>query len=98
MKQLPGNKAIEMRGKPQLQPQELSPEQAHMVARTDLVGAWLEKFGSISGKVITPMLIAVYVDALSDIEDRRLVAGFEECLRTATHWPWPAEIRDASEL
>jgi hypothetical protein len=63
-----------------------------------LVGSWLEKFGAISGKAITPTLIAVYVEALSDIEDRRLVAGFEECLRTATGWPWPASIRDASEL
>jgi hypothetical protein len=44
------------------------------------------------------MLIAVYVEALEDVDDRRLVAGFEECLRTATHWVWPAEIRDASEL
>jgi hypothetical protein len=77
-----------------LQTQELSPEQV----RVDLIGSWLEKFGSISGKAITPQLIAVYVEALSDVEDRRLVAGFEECLRTATNWPWPATVRDASEL
>ena len=94
MKQLAGSKAIALREKQPLQPQELSPEQI----RTDLIGAWLEKFGSISGKAITPQLIAVYVEALADVDDRRLVAGFEECLRTATHWVWPAEIRDASEL
>lgn len=80
--------------KQQLQPQVLTPEQR----RVDLVGEWLEKFGAISGKPITPMLIAVYVEALKDVEDRRLVAGFEECLKTAVHFPWPAEIRDASEL
>jgi hypothetical protein len=78
----------------QPQPQEFNPKQI----RADLIGSWLEKFGSISGKVITPFLIANYVEALADIDDRRLVAGFEECLRTATHWVWPAEIRDASEL
>ena len=83
-----------LQGKPQLQPQELTAEQQ----RVDLVGSWLEKFGSIAGKAITPTLIAVYVEALADVDDRRLVAGFEECLRTATHWVWPAEIRDASEL
>jgi hypothetical protein len=77
-----------------LQPQELSPEQK----RIDLIGGWLEKFGSISGKAITPMLITVYYEALVDIEDRRLVAGFEECLRTATSFPWPSAVRDASEL
>ena len=77
-----------------MQPQELTPEQR----RVDLVGEWLEKFGSIAGKAITPQLIGVYVEALKDVEDRRLVAGFEECLRTATGWPWPAQIRDASEL
>lgn len=59
---------------------------------------WLEKFASIAGRAITPQMIAAYTEALSDIDDRRLVAGFEECLRTATHFPWPAEIRDASEL
>ena len=89
-----GNKAIVHRGKQQLRPQELTPEQQ----RVDLIGEWLEKFASIPGKVITPTLIATYVEALSDIDNRRLVAGFEECLRTATHFPWPAEIRDASEL
>ena len=78
----------------QLQPQELTAEQR----RVDLIGEWLEKFGAISGKPITPMLIAVYVEALKDVEDRRLVAGFEECLRTATKWPWPSEIIEASEL
>lgn len=59
---------------------------------------WLEKFASIAGRVITPQMIAAYTEALSDIDDRRLTAGFEECLRTATHFPWPSEIRDASEL
>ena len=77
-----------------LQSQELSPEQV----RTDLVGEWLEKFGSIAGRAITPQVIAVYVEALADIDDRRLVAGFEECLREVTHFPWPKDIRDASEL
>jgi hypothetical protein len=79
-----------------LQPQEeiLSPEQV----RTDLVAAWLEKFGSIAGKAITPQLIAVYVEALADIDERRLTAGFEECLRTVTGWPWPSTVREASEL
>jgi hypothetical protein len=77
-----------------LQPQDLTPEQR----RVDLIGLWLEKFAAISGKPMTPQLIAVYVEALSDVEDRRLIAGFEECLKTATHFPWPAEIRDASEL
>ena len=88
------SKVIAAQGNRQLQPQELTPEQR----RVDLIGQWLEKFGSIAGKAITPQLIAVYVEALKEVEDRRLVAGFEECLRTATHWPWPAEIRDASEL
>ena len=86
--------AIVLQEKPQLQPQVLTPEQR----RVDLIGEWLEKFGAISGKVITPMLIAVYVEALQDVEDRRLVAGFEECLRTATHFPWPSEIISESEL
>jgi hypothetical protein len=83
-----------LQGGQPLQPQDLTPEQK----RLDLVWEWLNRFGAISGKAITPQLAAVYVEALKDVEDRRLVAGFEECLRTATHWPWPAEIRDASEL
>ena len=77
-----------------MQPQVLTPEQQ----RVDLIGSWLEKFGSISGKPITPMLIQVYVEALRDVEDRRLVEGFEECLRTVTGWPWPGMVREASEL
>ena len=83
-----------LQGNRPLQPQEENPEQR----RTDLVGEWLEKFGSIAGKAITPTLIAVYVEALRDVDDRRLVAGFEECLRTATHFPWPSEIISESEL
>ena len=93
-KLLTGSKAITLQGKQPLQPQDLTPEQR----RTDLVGEWLEKFGSIAGKAITPTLIAVYVEALRDVDDRRLVAGFEECLRTATHFPWPSEIISESEL
>lgn len=81
-------------GKQPLQQQVLTPEQH----RADLIGGWLEKFASISGKAMTPQLVAVYVEALKDVEDRRLVAGFEECLRTATSWPWPSTVRDASEL
>ena len=83
-----------LQGEQQLQPQVLTPEQR----RLDLVWGWLNKFGAISGKAVTEQVASVYVEALSDIDDRRLVAGFEECLRTATHWPWPSEIRDASEL
>ena len=94
-KQLPGSKAITLLNSKQLQPQELSPEQR----RVELIGGWLEKFAAIPpGKVVTPFLITVYYEALSDIEDRRLVAGFEECLRAVPHWPWPSEVREASEL
>lgn len=77
-----------------MQPQELTSEQQ----RVDLIGAYLEKFGCIAGKVITPQLIATYCEALSDVEMRRLKAGLAECLRTADRFPWPSEIRDASEL
>jgi len=38
------------------------------------------------------------VEALADIDERRLTAGFEECLRTVTGWPWPSTVREASEL
>ena len=94
LRRLSNGNGITLQGERPLQPQELTPEQR----RVDLIGEWLEKFGSIAGKPITPQLIAVYVEALKDVEDRRLVAGFEECLRTATHWPWPSEIISESEL
>ena len=83
-----------LRGERQLQPQELTPEQQ----RTDLIGAYLEKFGSISGKAITPQLIAIYCEALSDLEMRRLEAGLAECLRTTDRFPWPSQIIEASDL
>jgi hypothetical protein len=94
VKRLGGSKAITLQGNQQLQPQEFNPKQI----RVDLIGSWLEKFGSIAGKAITPQLIAVYVEALADIDERRLTAGFEECLRTVTGWPWPSTVREASEL
>ena len=93
MKQLAGSKAIALREKQPLQPQELTPEQQ----KADLITAYVEKFAAIAGRAVTPQMYAVYVEALEDCQMRRIEKGLKRYLQEGTNWPWPGTLREYIE-
>lgn len=73
--------------------QSLTPSQQ----RTALIGEYLYKFGVISGKVVDEELVAIYVEALEGVEERRLRKGLKAYLAEGTKWPWPGDIAQQCE-
>lgn len=63
-----------------------------------LLSDYLKKYAVITNRNITPTLLRVYEEALSDMPVGRLKAGLEEWLRDGDHWPWPADIREAGKI
>jgi hypothetical protein len=62
-----------------------------------VITEYLEKFGAIANRVITPQMYNIYVESLEDIELRKLRKGLVECLQSCTKFPWPGDIRDYCE-
>jgi hypothetical protein len=62
-----------------------------------VIAEYLEKFGTIGNRVITPQMYSLYIEALEDIELRKLRKGLVECLQSCTKFPWPGDIRDYCE-
>lgn len=66
--------------------------------RKILISDYLDKFALIAGRGMTPTLYAIYEEALADIPLSRLQAGLREWMENGVGWPWPGQIREASEL
>lgn len=66
--------------------------------RKELISEYLEKYALIANRAVTPQLMALYVEALQDVPLRRIEAGLKFWLREGDKWPWPSDLREASEL
>jgi hypothetical protein len=89
-KQLQGSKAIVLQEK---RLSRLTPEEE----KTDLIKGYVEKYAAICGKVVTPLMYSIYVEALEDLDTRRIEKGLKEYLRDGTGWPWPGTLRQYIE-
>jgi len=79
----------------QSQPQSLTPSQQ----RTALIGTYLYKYAVIDrNRVVDEELIAIFVEGLSDLDDKALERGLRKYLREGNRFPWPSEIIDLSDL
>lgn len=66
--------------------------------RDNILTEYLEKYACIANRALTPQLMAIYEEALRDVPLTRLKAGLEEWLKEGKQFPWPSELREASEL
>ena len=65
--------------------------------KVEVITGYLEKFGCIAGRVITPQLYALYIEALDDLPLRKIRQGLEEYLRHGESFPWPGTLRQFIE-
>ncbi len=90
-KRLTSGSAIEK----QSQPQSLTPSQQ----RTALIGEYLYKYAAIDkNRIVDPELIAIFAEALSDLDQKELERGLKKYLKEGTRFPWPSEIIELSDL
>lgn len=66
--------------------------------RKKLISEYLNKYATISGRIITPQLMEIFEESLSDLSVSRLRAGFKLYLQEGDRFPWPSQIRDLAEL
>ena len=65
--------------------------------RTALVGSYLAKFATIANRGLDDSLIAIYVEALDDLDIGRVRKGLVEYLKVGDKWPWPGTLREYIE-
>lgn len=65
--------------------------------KADLITGYVEKYAAISGRTVTPTMYAVYVEALEDLDIRRVEKGLRRYLQEGTNWPWPGTLREYIE-
>ena len=67
--------------------------------QTNLIGDYLCKLAIIEGRnrVVDEVLVAIYMEALSGIETRKLEKGLRTYLQEGTNWPWPGTLRQYIE-
>ena len=79
----------------QSQPQSLTPKQE----RTALIGEYLYKYAILDrNRVVDEELIAIFVEGLSDLDDKELERGLKNYLKDGARFPWPKEIIELSDL
>jgi hypothetical protein len=66
--------------------------------RKQLISDYLKKYAVVANRNTTPTLFKVYEEALRDIPISRLRAALVEWLETGDRFPWPGDLRQASEL
>ena len=72
-------------------------QQSEVNQKTILITGYVEKFATIAGRGITPALYQIYVEALSNIEQRKLEKGLRRYLETGDRWPWPGTLAEYCE-
>lgn len=77
-------------------PTTLAPA-AHREKQT-LIANYLNDFATIANRVVTPQLLQIFEDALSDLPVSRLRAGLDGWLKNGDRFPWPSNIREEAEL
>lgn len=77
-------------------PQSLAPRTEYD-RKVDTITCYLEKFAVLDGRVLTPQLYALYIEALEDLELRKIEQGLAEYLRSGTRFPWPGALREYIE-
>jgi hypothetical protein len=66
--------------------------------RAEIITGYLEKYAAIANRALTPQVYAVYIEALADLEPRRIEKGMKTYLQAGTEgWPWPGKIREFIE-
>ena len=65
--------------------------------KADVITAYLEKFGAIENRVITSQTYAVYIEALSRFELRKIEKGLKTYLEQGERWPWPGTLAEFIE-
>ena len=63
-----------------------------------IIAIYLEKYATIADRAITPQLIAIFAEALSDMPMSRIEQGLKRYLREGERFPWPSQIREMGEL
>ena len=71
----------------------LTPEQQ----RVALIGTYLAKFATIANRGLDDSLIAIYAEALDDLDADRVRKGLVEYLKVGEKWPWPGTLREYIE-
>ena len=66
--------------------------------KAEVISEYLEKYALIANRALTPQLLSLYVEALADLPLNRIKAGLKEWLQEGDRFPWPSELRQASEL
>ena len=76
--------------------QSLTPNQE----RTVLIGEYLYKFAMIANREMPKdgELQKIFVEALDDLSLKEIERGLKAYLKEGTRFPWPAEVRELSEL
>ena len=65
--------------------------------KAEVITAYIEKFAALDGRPVTPQLYAIYIEALSGFEMRRLKKGLQRYLEEGTRWPWPGHLSEMIE-
>jgi hypothetical protein len=63
-----------------------------------IIADYLEKYASIADRAISPQLISIFAEALSDMPLNRIKQGLERYLKEGERFPWPSHIRELGEL
>lgn len=74
-----------------------SPQRTEYDEKLDVIVGYVEKYAAIAGRAITPQLLAIYIEALDDLELRQIRKGLAEYLKCGTKFPWPGDLRDYIE-
>ena len=63
-----------------------------------MIGGYLFKYAVIANRAgVDEELIAIYVEALGDLDLRRVEKGLKAYLQNGTIWPWPGTLREYIE-
>lgn len=91
-RQLSSSKAIVPQSSNSLQPP--TPEEERKL----VLAEYLYKYAAIANREMTAELLSIFFEALSDVPLNRLKCGLRDYLVNGDRFPWPSEIREASEL
>ena len=79
----------------QSQPQSLTPSQQ----RTALIGTYLYKYAVLDrNRVVDEETIGIFVEGLSDLDEKELERGLKNYLKDGDRFPWPKNIIELSDL
>ena len=66
-------------------------------SKADIITAYVEKFAIIAQRPVTSALYAIYIEALGDLELRKIEKGLKRYLREGDRFPFPGTLREYIE-